>query len=222
MPPGKWSECRSPIGAHPSAGCRAGAIQGRSYLAERSMAATAPIDPVNRFKRWFKAAHRAGEPYPEAMALATANPAGGVAVRFVLLTGMDAGGFVFYPDLRSRKGRDLVGKLVRRPGLLLASDWPPGANRGNRRTFGRGRRRRLLGDAPGPKRDLGMRIAAKRAARGPRVISAGGAFALTATSRPQAAAPRLLDRASADAAENRVLDSQTEPLASPRTICGER
>lgn len=72
------------------------------------MTAAAPVDPVDRFKRWFKAAHRAGEPCPEATALATAGPAGEVAVRFVLLKGIDTRGFVFYTDLRSRKGRDLV------------------------------------------------------------------------------------------------------------------
>ncbi len=72
------------------------------------MTADAPAAPVNRFKMWFKAARQAGEPCPEAMALATADPAGGGAVRFVLLKGVDARGFVFYTDLRSQKGQDLV------------------------------------------------------------------------------------------------------------------
>lgn len=74
-----------------------------------SVQAAARAAPFNRFKRWFKAAHRAGEPYPEAMALATSGPAGGVAVRFVLLKGIDARGFVFYTDLHSQKGRDFAG-----------------------------------------------------------------------------------------------------------------
>ena len=87
----------------------------RSSLASRkahafksSMTANSSESPFNRFKRWFDAARRAGEPCPEAMALATADPGGGGAVRFVLLKEIDARGFVFYTDLRSRKGRDLL------------------------------------------------------------------------------------------------------------------
>lgn len=83
------------------------------------MAADGPAAPVNRFKRWLEAARRAGEPLPEATALATADPAGGVAVRFVLLKGIDARGFVFYTDLRSRKGRH----LIRNPRAALGFYW---------------------------------------------------------------------------------------------------
>ena len=42
------------------------------------------------------------------MALATVGASGAPAVRYVLLKGVDAGGFVFFTDARSRKGRELA------------------------------------------------------------------------------------------------------------------
>jgi pyridoxamine 5'-phosphate oxidase len=65
-------------------------------------------DPIRQFVRWFDEAAEAGEPEPEAMALATSTPAGEPSVRFVLLRGVDERGFVFYTNGRSRKGRDVA------------------------------------------------------------------------------------------------------------------
>ena len=64
-------------------------------------------DPIHRFRRWFATASRKGAPQPEAMALATVSETGAPSVRFVLLKHFDEGGFVFFTDGRSRKGRDL-------------------------------------------------------------------------------------------------------------------
>ena len=64
-------------------------------------------DPVEQFGRWFAAAVAAGEPEPEAMALATAGAAGRPSVRFVLMRGFDARGWVFYTNSRSRKGSEM-------------------------------------------------------------------------------------------------------------------
>ena len=64
-------------------------------------------DPLVRFHRWFAQAQRAGVVLPESMALATADAHGRPSVRFVLLKQADASGFVFFTNLRSRKGRDL-------------------------------------------------------------------------------------------------------------------
>jgi len=72
------------------------------------LAAVSPTMPVERFKRWLGAARRAGEPCPQATALATASPNGRVVVRFMLLKGVDQRGFVFYTDRRSQKGRDIT------------------------------------------------------------------------------------------------------------------
>ena len=64
-------------------------------------------DPIEQFRAWFHDAREAGEPEPEAMALATASSGGYPAVRFVLLKAVDRRGFVFYTNVRSPKGRDL-------------------------------------------------------------------------------------------------------------------
>jgi pyridoxamine 5'-phosphate oxidase len=65
-------------------------------------------DPIEQFRIWFGQAEEAGEPEPEAMALATATPDGVPAVRFVLLKAVDPRGFVFYTNFGSRKGRELA------------------------------------------------------------------------------------------------------------------
>jgi pyridoxamine 5'-phosphate oxidase len=65
-------------------------------------------DPVMQFGRWFDAAAAAGLFEPNAMTLATATPDGRPSARMVLLKGVDGGGFVFYTNYRSRKGRELA------------------------------------------------------------------------------------------------------------------
>jgi pyridoxamine 5'-phosphate oxidase len=76
-------------------------------------------DPIPQFRRWFDEAKAAGEPQPDAMALATSTPEGTPSNRFVLLKGIDARGFVFYTNGQSRKGRDLAGN----PRAALAFRW---------------------------------------------------------------------------------------------------
>ncbi|HZR80878.1 MAG TPA: pyridoxamine 5'-phosphate oxidase [Candidatus Binatia bacterium] len=69
--------------------------------------AASTSDPLARFRRWYAAAARAGTAQPDAMALATAERGGAPSVRFVLLKQADPRGFVFFTDVRSRKGREL-------------------------------------------------------------------------------------------------------------------
>ena len=78
-----------------------------------------PADPILRFRRWFAEAARARISLPEAMALATADRRGRPSVRFVLLKHVDARGFVFFTDGRSRKGRELAAN----PEAALAVYW---------------------------------------------------------------------------------------------------
>lgn len=80
-----------------------------------------PSDPIARFGRWFQEAERARLPLPEAMALATTSRRGVPSVRFVLMKGADARGFVFFTDRRSPKGRD----LDRGARAALAFYWNP-------------------------------------------------------------------------------------------------
>lgn len=65
------------------------------------------VDPFDVFTRWLAEAREAGQPEPEAMALATSAPDGRPSVRFVLLRGIDPEGFVFYTNRQSRKGLEL-------------------------------------------------------------------------------------------------------------------
>lgn len=76
----------------------------RAGLAEADMHA----DPLAQFERWFHDAQAAGVPLANAMTLATASSAGVPSARVVLLKGVEEGGFVFYTNYLSRKGRELA------------------------------------------------------------------------------------------------------------------
>lgn len=64
-------------------------------------------DPISQFERWMAQAVEAEIPDPTAMTLASVAPDGQPSQRIVLLKGLDRHGFVFYTNLRSRKGREL-------------------------------------------------------------------------------------------------------------------
>jgi pyridoxamine 5'-phosphate oxidase len=64
-------------------------------------------EPYPWFVRWYDAARAAEMPDPNAIALATADADGRPSVRMVLLKEHAPGGFVFYTNLESRKGREL-------------------------------------------------------------------------------------------------------------------
>ena len=78
----------------------------RAGLAE----ADALPDPLAQFERWFQDALSAQLPLANAMTLATVTDQGGPDARIVLLKGVDNGGFVFYTNYESRKGRQLAAK----------------------------------------------------------------------------------------------------------------
>jgi pyridoxamine 5'-phosphate oxidase len=65
-------------------------------------------DPIQQFRRWFRAVERAGVPEPNAMTLATAARNGRPSARMVLLKGIDERGFLFFTSYESRKGRELA------------------------------------------------------------------------------------------------------------------
>lgn len=70
----------------------------------------AEADPFRQFERWFQDALRAKLPLPNAMTLATVAASGKPSARVVLLKGVDAQGFVFYTNYRSRKARELEAR----------------------------------------------------------------------------------------------------------------
>jgi pyridoxamine 5'-phosphate oxidase len=86
-------------------------------LAESDLAA----DPTTMFARWFDAARAAGLYEPNAMVVATVSPDGQPSSRMVLLKGFSDEGFVFFTNLRSRKGEDLAAE----PRCALLFPWHP-------------------------------------------------------------------------------------------------
>jgi pyridoxamine-phosphate oxidase len=73
-----------------------------------------------QFARWYAEARRAGEPMPEAMALATVDAEGCPAVRMVLMKRIDRQGILFYTNYRSPKARH----LAERPTTSVVFYWP--------------------------------------------------------------------------------------------------
>lgn len=64
-------------------------------------------DPVFQFSSWFRDAIDSGISEPEAMFLASAGKNGIPSGRMVLLKGFGPGGFVFFTNYYSRKGREI-------------------------------------------------------------------------------------------------------------------
>ena len=59
-------------------------------------------------------------PEPTAMTLATSNEEGRISSRIILLKGFDSGGFQFYTNYKSKKGKD----LSENPFAALSFFWP--------------------------------------------------------------------------------------------------
>jgi pyridoxamine 5'-phosphate oxidase len=81
----------------------------RDYALESLTERDVDSDPMRQFDRWFVQACNAELLEPNAMALATSTADGYPSCRIVLLKGVDARGFVFFTDYRSRKGTELDG-----------------------------------------------------------------------------------------------------------------
>ncbi len=75
---------------------------------EASSLVEPPKDPIDLFNRWFEEATQKELNDPNAMALATVGPDGRPSLRIVLLKGIQDGHFVFYTNLESRKGIELL------------------------------------------------------------------------------------------------------------------
>ena len=91
----------------------------QEYMRAGLSEASAEPDPIRQFERWFEDALRARLPLPNAMTLATVGATGAPAARVVLLKGIEDGGFVFYTNYMSRKGRELEA----RPAACLVFLW---------------------------------------------------------------------------------------------------
>jgi pyridoxamine 5'-phosphate oxidase len=91
----------------------------QEYMLAGLSEAEAHRDPLAQFERWFKDALEAGVPLANAMTLATVSAEGAPDARVVLLKGLESGGFVFYTNYASRKGRQLAA----RPAACLVFLW---------------------------------------------------------------------------------------------------
>jgi pyridoxamine 5'-phosphate oxidase len=76
-------------------------------------------DPIKQFERWLNDAIAAQQIEPTAMTLATATREGRPSARIVLLKGVDAGGFVFFTNYLSQKGREIEAN----PNVELVFFW---------------------------------------------------------------------------------------------------
>lgn len=79
----------------------------------------AEVDPFSLFTKWFAEAEASEPNDPNAMALATADTDGRPSVRMVLMKGWDRDGFVFYTNVDSRKGCELIAN----PHAALLFHW---------------------------------------------------------------------------------------------------
>ncbi len=72
------------------------------------MSAKEPADPFARFEEVFDRACTTGMADPNAMVVASVAGDGRPSSRAILLKGFDRRGFVFYTNLESRKGREIL------------------------------------------------------------------------------------------------------------------
>jgi pyridoxamine 5'-phosphate oxidase len=95
-------------------------VKRREYGLAALTEGAVDADPIVQFERWFadaQAAELGAE--ANAMTLATATPDGAPSARVVLLKGVDARGFRFYTDYRSRKGLEMAAN----PRVALVLYW---------------------------------------------------------------------------------------------------
>lgn len=65
-------------------------------------------DPIKQFEQWFNEALEAKLHEPNAMTLSTATINGKPSARIVLLKGFHTGGFIFFTNYLSRKGKEIA------------------------------------------------------------------------------------------------------------------
>lgn len=75
----------------------------QNYTRDGLLESQASHDPFEQFARWFKEAMEGGVIEPNAMSLATVDPAGQPRIRIVLLKDYNHEGFTYYTNLSSIK-----------------------------------------------------------------------------------------------------------------------
>ncbi len=77
-------------------------------------------DPIKQFGKWFKEAIESGITEPNAMTLATTSIDRKPSARIVLMKGYEEGGFIFYSNYLSAKGKE----IAKNPVVALVFFWP--------------------------------------------------------------------------------------------------
>ena len=77
------------------------------------------VDPIERFREFFDEAVATGMEDPNAMVVSSVDSEGRPSSRVVLLKDFDADGFVFYTNLESRKGTEILAN----PNVSLSFFW---------------------------------------------------------------------------------------------------
>ena len=77
--------------------------------------------PLRQVEIWLEEAVAAGLPAPNAMTLGTVDSQGQPSARIVLLKGIRGGGFLFFTNFQSRKGREIEGNSA----VSLLLPWLP-------------------------------------------------------------------------------------------------
>ena len=93
----------------------------REYADRGLTEADLAADPMTMFAPWFDEAREAGLYEPNAMVVSTVSADGQPSSRMVLLKGFSDAGFVFFTNLRSRKGDELAAE----PRCALLFPWHP-------------------------------------------------------------------------------------------------
>jgi pyridoxamine 5'-phosphate oxidase len=93
----------------------------REYEDRGLTEADLPADPIAAFVTWMEVARMAGLHEPNAMVVSSVAGDGSPSSRMVLVKTVDTRGFVFYTNLQSRKGAELMAN----PACALLFPWHP-------------------------------------------------------------------------------------------------
>lgn len=93
----------------------------QNYKSSQLLEADLPSDPLMLFDQWFQeVSDKGGVAEVNAMTLSTSDAHGAPRSRVVLLKHLNNGGFVFFTNYNSAKGRD----IAQNPQVCLSFFWP--------------------------------------------------------------------------------------------------
>lgn len=94
--------------------------QRKDYQAAALNEEQLAADPIAQFTRWYQEYKEQSPQDPNAFILATSDAQGQASARVLLLKGIDQGGFEFYTNYQSEKGK----AMAERPLVAMCFYWP--------------------------------------------------------------------------------------------------